>query len=86
MLESDLYQIFRLELDVDPFGAAGQRNITQGDVILSVGKRDVKNPQEFRNILSGMKAGDAVMLKLKTRGGPVRYVAIQIPEKRAQAN
>ena len=72
--------------DVDPFGAAGQRALSQGDVILSVGKRDVKDPQDFKDIVSGMKAGDAVMLKVKTAGGVLRYVAVQIPEKRAQSN
>ena len=67
--------------DVEPFGAADQRNISPGDVILTVGNREVRDPQDFRDAIGRMKAGDALMLRLKTTTKLIRYVAIQIPEK-----
>jgi len=51
-------------------------------VILDVGNREVKNPQEFREAIGRMKAGDALMLRVKTQARQIRYVAIQIPDKR----
>jgi len=68
--------------DVEPFSVADQRSISPGDVILDVGNREVKNPQEFREAIGRMKAGDALMLRVKTQARQIRYVAIQIPDKR----
>ena len=71
--------------DVEPFSAADQRNISAGDVILNVGNREVKTPQDFRDVIGRMKAGDALMLRIKTTAKLTRYIAIQIPEKRAES-
>jgi serine protease Do len=69
--------------DVEPFSVADQRDLTPGDVILNVGNKEVRDPQEFKDAISRMKAGDALMLRVKTASKLIRYVAIQIPEKRA---
>lgn len=68
---------------VEPMSAAGNRSISPGDVILSVGNRQVATPQEFKEIIAEMKPGDAVMLRIKTDNRRVNYVAIQIPDKSA---
>ncbi|MBI2619899.1 MAG: trypsin-like peptidase domain-containing protein [Ignavibacteriales bacterium] len=70
---------------VEPFSPAGQRNITPGDVILSVGNQEINSPDEFKESIGRMKAGDAVMLRIKGENQRVNYVAIQIPEKKAEA-
>ncbi len=68
---------------VVPMSAAGNRSISPGDVILSVGNRQITSPLEFKEIIAEMKPGDAVMLRIKTDNRRVNYVAIQIPEKPA---
>ncbi|MEX2115699.1 MAG: trypsin-like peptidase domain-containing protein [Bacteroidota bacterium] len=65
---------------VEPLSAAGNRSISPGDVILSVGNREIGTPQEFKEVIAEMKPGDAVMLRIKTENRRVNYVAIQIPE------
>lgn len=66
--------------DVEPLGTADQRQISPGDVILDVGNKRVSDPQEFKDAISRMKAGDALMLRVKTRSKLIRYIAIQIPK------
>jgi serine protease Do len=66
---------------VEPLSAAGNRNITPGDVILSIGNKEISTPQEFKETIAEMKPGDAVMLRVKTEGRRVNYVAIQIPDR-----
>lgn len=72
--------------DVKPFSAADQRQLIAGDVILNVGNREVDSPQEFRDAIASLKGGDALMLRVKTTDKTIRYVAIQIPDGRAEAN
>ncbi len=69
---------------VEPLSAAGQRSIFPGDVILSVGNQEINSPAEFKESIARMKAGDAVMLRVKGENRRVNYVAIQIPEKKAE--
>jgi serine protease Do len=71
---------------VDPFSAAASRDIRPGDVILSVGSKAVGNPSEFKEVIAGMKPGEAAMLRVKNENRRVNYVAIQIPERKAEAN
>jgi len=69
---------------VEPFSPAGSRNILPGDVILSVGDREVDNPAEFKEAIGAMEPGEAVMLRVKNENRRVNYVAIQIPEGKAE--
>lgn len=71
---------------VDAFSAAASRNIRPGDVILSVGNRTVGSPADFKAAIDGMKPGEAAMLRVKNESRRVNYVAIQIPERKAEAN
>ncbi|HEX9615501.1 MAG TPA: PDZ domain-containing protein, partial [Bacteroidota bacterium] len=68
---------------VEPFSPAGNRNILPGDVILSVGEREIDNPSEFKEVIGTMEPGEAVMLRVKNENRRVNYVAIQIPEEKA---
>lgn len=71
---------------VEPFSAAASRGISPGDVILSVGNRAVGSPAEFKEAIAGMKPGEAAMLRVKNENRRVNYVAIQIPDRKADAN
>ncbi len=72
-----------LVADVEPFSAADQRELSPGDVILDVGNKEVNDPQDFKDVIGRMKAGDALMLRVKTTTKLVRYIAIQIPQGKA---
>ncbi|MBB5754392.1 Do family serine endopeptidase [Prosthecomicrobium pneumaticum] len=63
--------------EVDPDGAAAERGISQGDVILSVGGVDVSRPADVeRAIASAKKDGlKAVLMRLKS-GDDTRFIAI----------
>jgi serine protease Do len=65
--------------EVEPFGPANSRGLVKGDVILSVGERPVQNPGEFKDEVDRLKAGDAVMLRVKGSDKRVRYVAVEKP-------
>ncbi|HET6389903.1 Do family serine endopeptidase [Hyphomicrobium sp.] len=64
-------------VNVDPDGAAAQKGIQQGDIILSVGGKTVSGPRDVTKALSEAKKQSkrAVLMQLKTAGG-ARYVAI----------
>ncbi len=66
-------------LGVDPDGAAAEKGVQQGDVILSVGGEAVSTPQEVSShINEARRSGKrAVLLRLKTANGP-RFVAVPI--------
>ncbi len=65
--------------EVDPFGPANARGLAKGDVILSVGDRAVQDPSEFKEAVDRLKAGDAVMLRVKGTDKRVRFVAVEKP-------
>ncbi len=68
--------------EVDPKGAAAQRGIRSGDVILDVGGKAVSTPQDVREGLAAAKAENrkAVLMRVKGEQG-VRFVAITISDK-----
>ncbi len=66
--------------NVDPYGPAFERGLTQGDVILSVGSERVTNPDQFKAEIKKLNPGDAVMLRVKGSDKTVRYVAIEKPK------
>ena len=55
--------------------AAREAGIRPGDVIMAVGSKAVGNVSALNSALSGVKAGDAVMLLVR-RGGSTQYVAV----------
>lgn len=68
--------------EVDPDGAAAQRGIRNGDIILDVGGKAVSSPQDVRDGLAAAKAENrkAVLMRVKGEQG-VRFVAITLADK-----
>jgi serine protease Do len=68
-------------VNVDPNGAAAEKGVQQGDVILQVGGKSVAKPSDVRNALKAAKKDNkrAVLMQLKTAQGE-RFVAIPTGE------
>jgi serine protease Do len=67
---------------VDPNGAAAQRGVKTGDVILKVGDKAVSTPKDIRDGLAAAKAENrkAVLIQVKGEQG-IRFVAISMDTK-----
>ncbi len=65
--------------DVDPDGAAAQKGLKVGDVILEAGGKSVANPSDVSNVLSDAKkeGRKAVLLRVKS-GDDTHFVALVI--------
>ncbi len=63
--------------DVDPDGAAAQKGIATGDVILQVAGKPVSNPSDVTAAIDAAKAGGkkSVLMQVKT-GDSTRFVAL----------
>ncbi|TCT07594.1 Do family serine endopeptidase [Aquabacter spiritensis] len=68
--------------EVDPNGAAAQRGIRSGDVILDVGGKAVSSANDVRDGLAAAKAENrkAVLMRVKGEQG-VRFVAVTLSDK-----
>jgi serine protease Do len=56
--------------------AARTAGIQPGDVILSVGRKDVGSPADLDRELRNVKAGQTVMLLVRSRNGGTQFVAV----------
>jgi serine protease Do len=65
--------------EVDPDGAAGQKGLKAGDIILEAAGKPVNLPAEVQSILADAKKDGrkAVLLRIRTSEGP-RFVALAI--------
>ncbi|WP_394005237.1 Do family serine endopeptidase [Luteimonas sp. WGS1318] len=61
-------------------GPAASAGITQGDVILRVGRTPVGSAAALDRALRDVKPGDTVMLLVRGRGGATQYRAVTVPE------
>ncbi len=61
-------------------GPAANAGITQGDVILRVGRTPVGSAAALDRALQSVKPGDTVMLLVRGRGGATQYRAITVSE------
>lgn len=62
-------------------GAAGEAGIRDGDVILSVNRKQVTSARAFVGMMRDFKAGDAVsLLVLSTQSNTKRFVSFTIPD------
>ena len=67
-------------VDVQPFGAAGRKNITGGQfkIIAADGQR-ISTQEDFERILRGKKAGEVISLTLEDREGTSVIRNIRVP-------
>jgi serine protease Do len=63
---------------VEMFGEAYDRGIKEGDVILEADKKEIRSPKDLRSVLEKHKQGDAVLLRVKNKGGQMAFVAVQL--------
>ncbi|MGI8559958.1 MAG: DegQ family serine endoprotease [Luteimonas sp.] len=56
--------------------AARQAGLQPGDVVLSVGRTSVGSPGDLDRELRGVKAGETVMLLVRSRGGATQFRAV----------
>ncbi|MGN6515072.1 MAG: DegQ family serine endoprotease [Rhizomicrobium sp.] len=64
--------------DIDPAGAAADKNFRPGDIIVEVQNQPVHSPDEVNKIVdANTKAGKKVTLLLVSRGGDLTYVAVR---------
>ena len=61
-------------------GSAAEKRIAPGDVIIEAGQRDVSSPSDVSAALSDHidRGLTAILLRLSSRGGDARYVALRI--------
>jgi serine protease Do len=69
---------------VDPKGPAKKAGLTQGDIIVQVGKDKIKNVNQLRNLVAAIKPGTTVELSL-VRNGRKEQRSVTIGELPAQA-
>jgi serine protease Do len=68
-----------LVIDVDPNGAAADKNFRPGDVIVEVQNQAVKSPDQVEaRLQADAKAGKKVELLLVNRGGELTYVGLRL--------
>jgi serine protease Do len=66
-------------VDVDPRGAAAQRGLREGDVILEVGGEAVTTPKDVVNRLRAARTQgqDSILARVRSQGG-VRFLALPV--------
>lgn len=67
--------------EVDPEGAAAEKGLEAGDVIVQAGQQEVTTPKDLQaRIDEAQEAGRKSVLLLIRRGGDPRFVALEIDE------
>ncbi|HED18719.1 MAG TPA: DegQ family serine endoprotease [Gammaproteobacteria bacterium] len=84
---TDLSKDQRTELGIDGGvlvgavgdGAAGNAGIREGDVILRIDSKQVKNVVKFEEMIEKLPAGKSIAILVQRRGGPI-FLALKVPE------
>ncbi|WP_336985605.1 Do family serine endopeptidase [Altererythrobacter aquiaggeris] len=65
---------------VDPTSDASTKGLRRGDIILSANNKDIKTADDLDGaVATARSAGrEAVLLRIKRRGGPAQYVAVRM--------
>jgi serine protease Do len=64
--------------EVDPDGAAAERDVQPGDVILEAAGKKISSPTDLRRVIEGGQKGKhSVLLRIKS-GGATKLVALPI--------
>jgi serine protease Do len=66
--------------DVEELSPAQERGLRKGDVVIDVGDQKINTPEQFEKSVKKLKAGDAVMLRVKGEDKKLRFVPIEIPK------
>jgi serine protease Do len=61
-------------------GPARKAGVRKGDVVLMINNEDVKNAEQFKELISSLPADKSVPLLIQRRGGPV-FLALKVPEE-----
>ncbi|NHZ69827.1 MAG: Do family serine endopeptidase [Thermotogales bacterium] len=84
---ADLTEEQRKELGIDggilvetvSDGAAGDAGVREGDIILRIDGKMVKNVDEFENMIKKLPVGKSIAILIQRRGGPI-FLALKVPE------
>ena len=84
---ADLTDDQRKELEIDDGilvetvgdGAAGDAGIREGDIILRIDSKPVKNIDEFEKLIEKLPNGKSIAILVQRRGGPI-FLALKVPE------
>ena len=68
--------------EVKTFSEAHNRGLRPNDVIIEADKRKINSVNDLKEVIEGHKAGDAIMLRVKSEDGSSRFVAVQIPKEK----
>ncbi len=60
-------------------GAAGDAGIREGDIILRIDSKPVKNIDEFEKMIEKLPVGKSIAILIQRRGGPI-FLALKVPE------
>jgi len=60
-------------------GAAGDAGVREGDIILRIDGKLVKNIGEFENMIEKLPAEKSIAILVQRRGGPI-FLALKVPE------
>jgi serine protease Do len=63
---------------VELYGEAQSQGVARGDVILSVDRKPVNSPSEFRKMIDTKSNGDVVLMQVKGTNGGTRLVALEV--------
>ena len=63
---------------VEIYGEASSQGVVRGDVIISVDRKPVNSPTEFRNAIESRNNGDVVLLQVKGTNGGTRLIAVEV--------
>jgi serine protease Do len=66
--------------NIEDLSPAQDRGLKKGDVVTEVGDQKVSTPDQFESSIKKLKAGDAVMLRVKGEDKKMRFVPIEIPK------
>jgi len=68
-------------------GAAAEKDIKEGDIILKIDDKEVTQPNELQSYIAQKRAGDTVKLTLYRDGETIeRYVTLKAPKNKAKTH
>jgi serine protease Do len=66
--------------DIEDLSPAQERGLRKGDIVTDIGDQKISTPDQFEKSIKKLKAGDAVMFRVKGEDKKMRFVPIEIPK------